>query len=145
MRPRSSSPTSLRAVHALIAVYLGTAVLQAQAADVVAFTDAQHPLSNTNGARVVLLDAPTHVEATLSAQLPRDPTQAEAVVRARLSQSEPELRERLTSAYQNVVEAWALKVAKVPAIVVDRRYVVYGEIDVAAAVQRIAAYRDARP
>jgi integrating conjugative element protein (TIGR03757 family) len=40
-----------------------------------------------------------------------------------------------------VLDAFSLGVTKVPAVVVDRRYVVYGEHDVAAALALIAAYR----
>jgi len=39
--------------------------------------------------------------------------------------------------------AWGI--AAIPAVVVDRRYVVYGEPDVARAVARIDAHRSARP
>ncbi|NQB78478.1 DUF1525 domain-containing protein, partial [Pseudomonas aeruginosa] len=35
--------------------------------------------------------------------------------------------------------------AKIPAVVVDRRYVVYGEPDVSRAVARINAYQSAQP
>jgi len=48
-------------------------------------------------------------------------------------------------AYQGVADAWGLGIVKIPAVVVDRRYVVYGEPDVARAVARIDAYRSARP
>ncbi|HEP9542705.1 TPA: DUF1525 domain-containing protein, partial [Pseudomonas aeruginosa] len=51
----------------------------------------------------------------------------------------------LASAYQGVADAWGLGVAKVPAVVVDRRYVIYGEPDVALALSRIARYRREQP
>ena len=38
-----------------------------------------------------------------------------------------------------------LGIAKIPAVVVDRRYVVYGEPDVSRAVARINAYRSTQP
>ncbi len=117
----------------------------AQAADVVAFTDAQHPVSNASGIRVVLLDAPASLEATLDAQLPADPGQAEAVVRQRLAQGGASLQQRFATAYQGVADAWGLGIAKVPAVVFDRRYVVYGEPDVDRAVARINAYRSTHP
>lgn len=44
-----------------------------------------------------------------------------------------------------VADAWGLGVAKVPAVVVDRRYVIYGEPDVALALSRIARYRREQP
>ncbi|MCL6641681.1 MAG: TIGR03757 family integrating conjugative element protein [Candidatus Rokubacteria bacterium] len=52
---------------------------------------------------------------------------------------------RIGSAYQGVADAWGLGLAKVPAVVVDRRYVVYGEPDVARAVARIESHRRAQP
>ena len=41
--------------------------------------------------------------------------------------------------------AWSLGIAKIPAVVVDRRYVVYGEANVARALARIEEYRRAQP
>jgi integrating conjugative element protein (TIGR03757 family) len=55
------------------------------------------------------------------------------------------LARRLQSAYQDIVDAQSLNVAKVPAVIVDRRYVVYGDPDVSRAVARIDAYRRSRP
>ena len=46
---------------------------------------------------------------------------------------------------RGVADAWGLGVAKVPAVVVDRRYVIYGEPDVALALSRIARYRREQP
>ncbi|EGH18074.1 hypothetical protein Pgy4_34511, partial [Pseudomonas savastanoi pv. glycinea str. race 4] len=44
---------------------------------------------------------------------------------------------------QNLVDAWSIGVTKVPAVVVDRTFVVYGEPNVLAAEQRIAQWRAA--
>jgi integrating conjugative element protein (TIGR03757 family) len=44
-----------------------------------------------------------------------------------------------------VADAWGLGVAKVPAVVVDRRYVVYGQPDAARALARIEQYRRTQP
>ena len=52
---------------------------------------------------------------------------------------------RIGHAYQGVADAWGLGIAKIPAVVVDRRYVVYGEPDVSRAVARINAYRSTQP
>lgn len=136
-------PFGVRAIRSLF-VLCALLTFSAQAADVLAFTDAQHPLSHAEGARVVLLDAPTALEAELNAQLPADPSRAEAIARQRLKGGADRQR-RLAAAYQGVADAWGLGIAKVPAVVVDRRYVVYGESDVADAVARINAYRSARP
>ena len=56
-----------------------------------------------------------------------------------------DLQGRIRQAYQGVADAWGLGIAKIPAVVVDRRYVVYGEADVARALAHIEEYRRARP
>lgn len=108
------------------------------------FTDAQHPVTHAVSARVVLLDAPAQLEASLSATLPADASAAAAMVQQRLQQR-PDWQHAIAAAYQGVVDAWSLGITKVPAIVVDRRYVVYGDTDVAQATARIAAYRSTHP
>lgn len=148
MMPSFSFLSSLHPASALCsAIGLCAALVfsSAQAADVIAFTDTQHPVSNANGIRVVLLDAPANLEAALGAQLPADPAQAEAIVRQRLAQGGAGLQRQLADAYQGIADAWGLGVAKVPAVVVDHRYVVYGEPDVTCAVDRIHVYRSTQP
>lgn len=117
----------------------------AQAADVLAFTDAQHPLSHTEGSRVVLLDAPVSMEAKLGAQLPANSARAEAIVRQRLVLGGADLQRRLAVAFQGVADAWGLGITKIPAVVVDRHYVVYGEPNVSRAVERVRAYQVTQP
>ncbi len=59
---------------------------------------------------------------------------------------EPNVRERqkrIGQAYQAVADAYLLGVAKLPAVVIDGRYVVYGDADTRRALGRIAAYRRA--
>ena len=57
MTPHPSPPSlrKTRVFRDLVLLCAATAFSLAQATDVVAFTDAQHPLSNASGARVVLL------------------------------------------------------------------------------------------
>jgi integrating conjugative element protein (TIGR03757 family) len=117
----------------------------AVAADVLVVTDSRHPVQAPAGVRVIELDQPAHIEAELTARLPADPAQAEALVRQRLLDGGVDLQRRIGQAYQGVADAWGLSIVKIPAVVVDRRYVVYGEPDVAHAVARIDAYRSARP
>ncbi|HRM55293.1 MAG TPA: TIGR03757 family integrating conjugative element protein, partial [Ottowia sp.] len=80
-----------------------------------------------------------------SAQLPADPEQATAIVKRRLNNGGADLQRRIASAYQGVADAWSLSVTSIPAVVVDQRYVVYGEPDVARAVARIAQHRRPQP
>lgn len=117
----------------------------AAAADVLVVTDSRHPVQAVAGARVVELDLPARIEAELAANLPADPARATAIVQQRLREGGKELQRRIGRAYQDVAEAWGLGIAKVPAVVVERRYVVYGEADAARAVARIEAHRMTNP
>jgi len=84
-------------------------------------------------------------EAELSAELPTDPEQATAIVKRRLSSGGADLQRRIASAYQGVTDAWSLGVTSLPAVVVDQRYVVYGEPDVARAIAGIEQHRRNQP
>lgn len=66
-----------------------------------------------------------------------------AEVRERLATSA--ITQQLADAYKGVTDAWRVGVAKVPAVVVDQRYVVYGDTDVTRALTRIQASREAHP
>lgn len=126
----------------LLGFVLATACVPFAKADVLAISDAAHPLVNSAGARVVLLDAPERFEQQLSEGLPVDPHQAAALMRQRLrTATAQKLGRDLAKAHQDVADAWSLGVAKLPAVVVDRQYVVYGQPDVAAAVASIERYR----
>ena len=115
------------------------------AADVVVVTDSRHPVKTTGGERLIELDEAPRIEAELSADLPTAPERAAAIVRQRLNQGGTDLQRRIGTAYQGVADAWSLGVATIPAVVVDQRYVVYGEPDVARAVSRIEQYRRTQP
>ncbi|MBN3189178.1 TIGR03757 family integrating conjugative element protein [Pectobacterium brasiliense] len=117
----------------------------AQAADVVVVTDTRHPLQNLGNTRLIELDSPSRIEAELAASLPQDPARAAIIVQQRLREGGTALQQRINEAYQDVVDAWSLGITTLPAIIVDQRYVVYGEPDVAKAVARINTYRRAQP
>ena len=121
------------------------AMAHAAAADVRVFTDRHHAVEAPSGVYVVELDAPARIEAELAANLPADPAQAAAIVRQRLQDGGTPLQRRLANAYQGLTDAWSLGVTKIPAVVVDRRYVVYGETDVPRALARIEEYRRMQP
>ncbi|MFG6935597.1 TIGR03757 family integrating conjugative element protein [Burkholderia pseudomallei] len=127
----------------LFAIMLGSWVSTGMGADIWIVTDQQHPVRSLAHARVIELDAPTQIEATLSQDLPANPSEATAEVRERLGNSA--VTQQLTAAYQGVTDAWRIGVTKIPAVVVDQRYVVYGDPDVVHAVARIQAYREAHP
>ena len=115
------------------------------AADMVVITDSRHPVKTMGGERLIELDEAPRIEAGLSAALPADPEQATAVVKRRLSQGGADLQRRIATAYQGVADAWSLGITTIPAVVVDQRYVVYGEPDVARAIARIEQHRRAEP
>ncbi|GKT26867.1 TIGR03757 family integrating conjugative element protein [Acidovorax sp. SUPP3334] len=117
-----------------------------QATEVKVFTLQSIPLVGiTPEVAVVRLDAASRIESRIGAQLPADPQHAQAIARERLSQGGETLQRELAAAYQGVADAWSLGITTLPAVVVDRRYVVYGEPDVAKASARVAAYRKTRP
>ena len=126
----------------LLGFVLATCCTPFATADVLAISNAAHPLINSAGARVVLLDAPERLEQQLSEGLPADLRQAVAIMQQRMrSASAQQLGRDLAKAHQDVADAWSLGVAKLPAVVVDRQYVIYGQPDVAAAVASIERYR----
>ena len=111
----------------------------ASAAEVLVFTDLDHPVTSVPGARVVELDLPARTEADLAKGLPADPSRAAVLAQQRLRAVGDALQRRLRQACQGVADAWRLGVTKLPAVVVDRRFVVYGDADVRRAVAHIDA------
>jgi integrating conjugative element protein (TIGR03757 family) len=102
------------------------------------FTDDAHPVTNTAEHRVIVLDEQQRLEDHLTSKLPPDPTQAAATIQAYLASPEgTRFQLELTQAQQGTTDAWSLGVEKIPAVVVDRRYVVYGEPDVDKAISLV--------
>lgn len=98
-------------------------------------TEQAHPVNAPVGVRVIQLDEQQHLEEQLSRFLPSDPRQAATAVQRVLASPEGKrLQADLAKAQQGVADAWSTGVEKLPAVVVDRRYVVYGEPDVATAI-----------
>lgn len=107
-------------------------------AEALVYTDKAHTVSAAIDARVVLLDRQHHLETDLSRDLPPDPQLAAAIIHGRLSSpSGKRLQSDLAKAQQALTDAWSMGIEKIPAVVVDRRYVVYGEPDVAKALDLI--------
>lgn len=142
MRSLSNLGLSARAANiALSLLALGTP--SAWAVDVCVYTDDAHPISAPETVRVIRLDAPAALQSALSQGLPKDPVNAAQAVRERLRSDGGALSRRLSDAYQGVVEAWNLGVLKLPAVVVDGRFVVYGDADVVHALSLIEQFRGA--
>ena len=114
----------------------------AGAAEVVAFTLSSMPLHAAGGATVHVLDARDgHAEA-FGAGLPDDPERALAEVERRMaSPAGRAALARIAAAAAGNALAGRLGIEKLPAVVVDGRYVVYGVRDVARAVERVEAWR----
>jgi integrating conjugative element protein (TIGR03757 family) len=117
----------------------------AWATEIWVVTDHQHPVTVAPYFRLIELDAPTRIQAELPQHLPADPKRAAELVRRRLKEDGGALQRRLAAAYQDVTDAWNLGITRIPAVVVDRRYVVYGDSDVNRALSRIEQYRRAHP
>ena len=108
-----------------------------------AITDSAHPLSFVpSNVRVIKLDEQQLSEEQMSKHLPRAPR--EAAIAARQMISSPAgraLTQQLAVAQQGVTDAWGLRVEKVPAVVIDRKYVVYGQPNVTAAIEVVEQHR----
>ncbi|WP_069865678.1 TIGR03757 family integrating conjugative element protein [Pseudomonas citronellolis] len=117
----------------------------AWAGDVLVVTDSHHPVQAPTDVRIIELDLPAQIEAELAADLSTDAQHSAALVQQRLHDGGVALQQRIGTAYQDVVDAWSLGITTVPAVVVDQRYVVYGEPDIVKAVALIKAQRRTRP
>lgn len=95
-------------------------------------------------ATVVELDALAGLDEQLGYQLPTNLQQAERIAQQRLqSPSFQALAQRYEQAAMAISRAWMLGINKIPAVVVNGQYVVYGQPNVAAALALIA--QQARP
>ena len=144
-RPPSGLMRFSSALATALYVACGLLCQATNAADVTVFTDRSVRLKSADNTSVVHLDEAQEIEASLASDLPADPHRARVIVQERLKQGEARLQRDLAAAYQGVADAWDLRVFTVPAVVVDRRYVIYGEPDVARAVARIEEYRRGHP
>lgn len=134
-----------RAVTASALLLASIAAAGADAAEVKVYTVRSIPVTAPAEIPVVHLDDGSAIETQLSADLPADPARAVTVARQRLVDGGARLQRDLAAAYEAIAEAWSLGITTLPAVVVDRRYVVYGDADVARALARIEAYRRAQP
>lgn len=139
-------PRRLAVVRALCCFSFMT-LAGAASAGVEVFTIAGLPVTNApDDAAIVELDGPARLDAQLSQGLPADPDQARQAMRERVSRPDwPEMKARYHSAYTGLTRAWILGVTKVPAVVVDGRFVVYGQPDVAQALSEIDRAQEGQP
>jgi integrating conjugative element protein (TIGR03757 family) len=135
-----NSPLSRpRAALLVLCVAASSAWCSVVSAGVEVFTIAGEPVINVpESAAVVELDAAARLDAQLSRDLPTDPDRAQQVLQSRMSGSEWQATlERYNELYTGIARGWMLGIEKLPAVVVDSRYVVYGEPDVRAALEEI--------
>jgi len=134
-------------MHLLFTSFLLLGLLTGNAsAQVWVITDSQHPVTgNASVQRVIELDAAQQIEAELSANLPADPQQATTLVQQRLNHGGASLQQRLREAWQGVTDAWSMGITTLPAVMVEQRYVVYGEANLDKALATIDQYRKEHP
>jgi len=117
-------------------------------AGTVIYTDHAHPVTGELSPDVTVteLDAPDRLQAELFGPLSANPAQAGQQARAVISS--PAFRQNqqaLAASYAGVAHAWSLGLEKVPAVVFDDKWVVYGTTDVAAARAKLDAWREKHP
>lgn len=117
-------------------------------ASTVIYTDHTHPAIGelSSDVTVTELDAPDSLQAQLFGPLSANPTQAEQQARAVIAS--PAFRKKqqaLAASYAGVAHAWSLGLEKYPAVVFDDKWVVYGTTDVAAAREKLNAWREKQP
>ncbi|WP_191091696.1 TIGR03757 family integrating conjugative element protein [Affinibrenneria salicis] len=95
---------------------------------------------------VQILEDVQNREQTLFPNLYTSPEQAERQALLRMQQPDWQEKEaRLTRAYQALMDAWSLGISKVPAVVFEDKYVVYGTTDIGLARQKLEAWRERQP
>ena len=113
-------------------------------AETVGFTLSSMPVEGRGGT-VHVLDEGGRLAAFLGAGLPAEPDAARAEIGRRMDTAEGrELRARIARAAAGTALAARLGIEKVPAFVVDRRYVVYGVRDARRARELVAGWRARR-
>ena len=130
-------------MHRVAAVLIALlTVPTAYAEDVVVFSTSFQTIkpSEQVAATIYQLDVPEQVLGKLGEGLPNTLAQAQAVALDRLASPDGQaMVERLKNGFGGVVQAWSHKIEKLPAILIDDRYVVYGVYDVD---QALAIYRE---
>lgn len=92
--------------------------------------------SKTVPAEIIKLDEGELLIRQLGSQLPNNQAAAEKEVFRRMATEDGKaLVEQIGSVYDGVVEAWSLGITKLPAILIEDRYVVYGIYNVDDAIK----------
>lgn len=113
-------------------------------AGVVLYTTSDNPPANTGGeAEIVYLDASdTLTDAWFAGQgIALSAQNAPQIAQALQSDEWQAQEAQLQQAYQGIIRAWQLDVERVPAVVVDDKWVVYGLTDIDRARSEVELYR----
>ncbi|HCA7140249.1 TPA: TIGR03757 family integrating conjugative element protein [Klebsiella michiganensis] len=116
-------------------------------AQTVVYTTPKYPLTDPQPSVLVhVLEKIQVLEQSLFPVLSDNPAVAEHQAKQRMQQPDWQLQEaRLNRAYQASLDARMLDIAKVPAVVFDDKFVVYGTTDVALAQQKLEMWREQQP
>ncbi|HCR1139909.1 TPA: TIGR03757 family integrating conjugative element protein [Klebsiella aerogenes] len=116
-------------------------------AQTVIYTTARWPVVQPDpGVEVQRLENVDTLSQSVFPSLSANPAKAQAQARLRMQQPDWHTQEaRLTRAYQALLDARTVGISKVPAVVFDGQFVVYGTTDVALARQKLAEWRERHP
>ncbi|NIF29170.1 TIGR03757 family integrating conjugative element protein [Pantoea sp. Tr-811] len=133
----NNPPRAVRALAVLVTTLAGGGTH----AETWAVTDSFHPLTSIPAdVRVIKLDDKQRIEGEMSRKPPPNPHQAAPAAQQLMrTQAGAELMRQLASAQQGTTDAWSAGVMKVPAVVINRQFVVDGQPNVAAAIESIQA------
>lgn len=107
------------------------------------FTDAQFPVvSTTSPATIYVLDGIARLQQDLSRDLPKDLTQAKALVMTRLQPLDSHASAKLENAATGLLRAHEYGLDRYPAVVFDGQAIVYGVIDLDVARGHYQQWRE---
>ena len=113
-------------------------------AQAVVYTTANYQVAHLQpGVVIRILEDVNQLEQVAFPVLSQNPQQAEQQARIRMQQPDwKEQEAHLTRACQALLDAYTLGIEKVPAVVFDDIYVVYGTTDVVLAQQKLDDWRE---
>lgn len=116
-------------------------------AQTVIYTTPAYPVTDPQpGELIQVLENIPFLEQSLLPALSDNPARAEQQAKHAMQQPDWQIQEaRLTRAWQALLDAYTLDVKKIPAVVFDNKYVIYGTTDVRRAQQVIDTWREQQP
>lgn len=112
-------------------------------ANIVVFTTHQYPVQMLDNIQVFYIDDDERYNDELFGRLSSDPVLAEKQAKAILnSLNWQEYEQQIIEHSRGMFKAWELKLQKIPAIVFEDKYVVYGTTDIKYAEKQLRKYLD---